>query len=299
MDIEKLTLEQALERHKEGTLVGVFLMSNDDYHRSPGISKSTLDKVHVSPATYRHTILNPEPPTSAMEFGSALHTGILEPGEFDKRYAIAGPELDRRGTKAWQAFEAENPGKVLLKDEEGSKIEQMIKVARKHSRATLLDGMKEIAFFCKHPETGLVLKCKVDVLTAKGVITDYKASAMSVYPERRWASVCYRLRYHVGAAFYLDVVLHALDQSGKNGMFPKIPSAFVLFAQEKDAPFLVKPWAVGEQSILLGRREYEADLKLIKECDEKQAWPGYPEKIEVVELPEYAWKDELEEVGNE
>lgn len=300
IEIEKLSLEQAIERHKAGTLVGVFLMSNDDYHRAPGISKTgALDKVAISPATYRHYVLNPEPPTPAMEFGSAAHTLILEPEKFASMYAVAPPELDRRGTKKWEAFEAENPGKIILKEmgEQGfATMDVMAQAARAHSRSALLEGYKELTFFCKHPETGLLLKCKLDVLTLKGVITDYKTTASLAYPGTAWAKEVYRRRYHVGAAFYLDVVLHALDQAKQTHLFPAVPKSFVLYAQEKTEPFLVKPWAVGESSIALGRRTYEANLRTILECDQKKSWPGYPEKIEVIDVPEYAFNEELEEV---
>lgn len=298
LKVDALTLAEAIERHKAGTLVGVFRMTNEDYHNAPGISKSNLDQVEVSPATYRYSILNPEPPTSPMEFGSALHTAILEPEEFDNRYAVT--DLDRRGTKAWDAFELANPGKIILKkdgDKGAQVVKEMATVAISHSRSQLLAGFKELAFFWKHPETGILCKVKPDNLTTKGVITDYKSCAWPVYPQRIASSVFFKMRYHVGGAFYLDGVVHALDQSGKRDLLPVMPNHFVLYAQEKTAPYLVKPWDLGESSIALGRRTYEANLRKIKECDDKKAWPGYPEKIEPIEMPDYAWNGEREELS--
>lgn len=61
-----------------------------DYHAAPGLSASGLDDLAVSPLRYWHRHINPnrepEEPTRAMVFGSALHAAVLEPEEFDKRY---------------------------------------------------------------------------------------------------------------------------------------------------------------------------------------------------------------------
>ena len=293
MEAEKLNLEQIIKRHEAGTLVGVFQTTNEDYHNAPGISKSGLDDVEEAPAKFKWRREHPEPASDEMQLGSALHVAILEPEEFEKRYAVAGPELTRRGTNKWLEFEQENQGKIPLKFDQGEKIFEMAMAARKHSRALLLEGLKELSFFWKDPETGLLCKCRPDNITAKGVISDYKSTRIA-YPERVWAREILIHRYHVQAAFYLDGVLHALAQANMTHLVDVVPSSFVLFAQEKVEPFLSKPWLVGEASIALGRRAYQTNLRTIKECEKSGVWPGYPEKIEPIECPEYAWQNELD-----
>lgn len=66
-------------------------MTHEEYAALPGLSNSAMTDLAVSPLRYWHKWLNPEyvpePPTPQMQFGSALHCAILEPSEFDKRYA--------------------------------------------------------------------------------------------------------------------------------------------------------------------------------------------------------------------
>jgi len=65
-------------------------MPFDEYQKAPGLSSSALDDFVVSPLRYWHLHRNPdrepEEPSRALVFGQALHTAILEPAEFEKRY---------------------------------------------------------------------------------------------------------------------------------------------------------------------------------------------------------------------
>lgn len=69
-------------------------ITNHDYHTGPGISKSGLDLVAKSPAHYYHAknAANDNEPTVAQAFGTAFHSMLLEPGEFQKTYVV---ELNR------------------------------------------------------------------------------------------------------------------------------------------------------------------------------------------------------------
>lgn len=297
LKIETVDLAQLKALHESGKLVGAFKTSATDYHNAPGMSSSTLLKVDDAPAVYQHYRENPEEATDAQEFGQLLHTLTLEPEAVSERYAVAPPEIDRRGTKAWNEFAAKNVGKIHLKHagEYGfARAEKIAKAAREHSRASLLEGLKEISFFWKDPKTGILCKCRPDNLTMKGAIVDYK-SAEAIYPARAWSSQVYKYGYHVQAAFYLDGVVHALEQSGHSlNEFP-VPKHFVHYAQSKQGPYLVKPWAIGESSLQLGRRKVEELLQTVLKCEKSGVYPGYPESIEVIECPEYAWKDETDE----
>jgi len=65
---------------------------NDEYHASSIITKSKLDKIHRSPAHFKHSRENPEVSTSrALEVGTAVHTAVLEPHLFKLDYF---PDID-------------------------------------------------------------------------------------------------------------------------------------------------------------------------------------------------------------
>ena len=61
-------------------------MSNEDYHKAPGVSSSALPTILFdSPAAYKYK--DPlEQPTQAMEFGTASHAALLEPEMFDSDF---------------------------------------------------------------------------------------------------------------------------------------------------------------------------------------------------------------------
>jgi exodeoxyribonuclease VIII len=274
--------------------VGAFRVKNEDYHNAPGISKSGLDQVDDCPAYFRYCKENPEEPTDDLEFGSAVHTAVLEPELLNERVVIAPEHIQRRGTKEWNQLVEQSVGKIVLKFDQGAKLLAMQKAVLEHSRAYLLRGVREVAFWWKDPETGLLCKCKPDVWNVdEQTVVDYK-TAIAIYPAIVFGSAMLRCRYHVQGAFYTDGVGYALEQSGQ-GQVPK-PDPFMLFAQQKHAPHYAKPWIVGSASIALGRRAYQANLAVIKECEDTGRWPAYPEKAETLECPEKAWDRELDQV---
>ena len=72
--------------------------------------------------------------TSAMTRGSALHTFVLEPDEFEKRYLVA-PDI-RRGTLAWKEVESAAGDREILKDSEFEIIERMAAALWGHPAAS-------------------------------------------------------------------------------------------------------------------------------------------------------------------
>jgi hypothetical protein len=70
----------------------------EEYCAKPGLSHSAMKDLAVSPLRfwYRHLRPDrePEEPTPEMQIGSALHCAVLEPKEFDRRYAceLLAPE---------------------------------------------------------------------------------------------------------------------------------------------------------------------------------------------------------------
>lgn len=293
--IKRANLKELLALHERGELQGVFETSNEDYHAAPGISNTLLTAFSQAPAVYDFIRSHPPEPTDAMIEGSLLHCLVLEPAEFSKRYAVAPETVTHKGSKEWKDFVKANQDKICLKvagSGQYSDAKEIADAARKHARVGLLEGRKELSFWWKDPVTGLLCKCRPDNLHAKGIAVDYK-TAESVYPDRVWSQSLYRFRYHVQAALMLDGIPHALEQAGQSLGETPVPTSFVHYAQEKSAPFLVKPWSLNPATIDLGRREYRECLDGIAECEKKGVWPGYPEKIEGIDAPEYAWKDEL------
>jgi hypothetical protein len=77
-------------------------MQDDAYRRLPGVTFSMLKHMHVSPARYRHYENHPHPDKKEFVHGRALHCRILEPDEYDARYAV-GEGLERLPSD-WRAI---------------------------------------------------------------------------------------------------------------------------------------------------------------------------------------------------
>jgi hypothetical protein len=66
-------------------------MSAGEYFAADGLSASGMKDLEVSPLRYWYLHINPDAPlkipTPEMEFGTALHCAVLEPDQFDQRFA--------------------------------------------------------------------------------------------------------------------------------------------------------------------------------------------------------------------
>jgi hypothetical protein len=76
-------------------------MNHEQYKELPGVSWSSLKDLAVSEYRFWHLHINPnrpEPRTSPeMQFGSALHCAVLEPDQFNERYACMLSQSDYTG----------------------------------------------------------------------------------------------------------------------------------------------------------------------------------------------------------
>src|SRR5512143_2802984 len=61
-------------------------VSLSEYHAAPGYSKSDLDLIARSPAHWKY---GERVTTPAMRLGAAVHTCVLEPDQWERRYARA------------------------------------------------------------------------------------------------------------------------------------------------------------------------------------------------------------------
>lgn len=250
-------------------------MTNQDYHKKTDfISKSLLDLVHKSPAHYLAYIEGEKQvPSSAMNFGSLVHSVVFD----QDNYAIM-PECDRRtkeGKAIYESFLAESEGKELivsLKDyEQALNIKNAVLA---HPKAALLleQGQAEIPVFGKIAD--LDAKCKVDFLNTKyNVCVDLKTTTSSAPHE--FAKSIYNYRYHVQAAFYMDLTK---------------AERFIFIAVEKEAPFNVELYELDSEAIERGRQEYLADIETLKKCKESGIYHGYTtdNKIHIISLPTWA-----------
>lgn len=259
----------------------LFDLADPDYRAFKAVSKSSLDQFAKSPAHYKHVILdgNRPEPTAAMAIGSAFDTYLLTPKLFEATYAIT-PEV-RRGTKAWDEFEAANEGKTLIKPDEFARIKAMAESVRRHEYANRLfsDGTPQVSYKWQDKSSGLLCKGRVDYLTSDGALVDLK-STQSAAPGEFSKSVL-AFRYFLQAAMYLEAHAQATGTA---------TDRFYFVAVEKEPPYLVAVYQLDHEALSHGFATMTAELNHLAACLKRNDWPGYHAGIETIGLPAWALK---------
>jgi hypothetical protein len=296
---------------------------SSDYFSAPGLSNTGLKDLAVSPTRYWHKWLNPErppdEPTPAMQFGSALHCAVLEPGEFDKRYAcevsaedypgclvsmddlrgwLRDHGITPKGTRKDDAISqvqgvdhnvpilevierqhfAANQGKTILSRDDWARVHRAAESLRSEPRiqAILADGQAEVAMFATDPDTGVLLKAKMDWVTPKltmDVKTFSQQRGKSI--DKSVTDAIWYERYHWQA--YLYSTIRTLQPGADRGDGPMARSRavppFVLAFVESEEPHEVrirelKPMTGGQINLFWERARIEVRgmIQVYAEC---------------------------------
>lgn len=294
--MERLSLEELKERAKAGTLIGGFLTNIEDYHDGPGLSSSDVKDMNQSFPGWRRNKLNQvKKKSDALEFGTLYHTTALEIGEFDKRYAITSlARKDSRPNSSWakQEAAAKEEGKKLVKQSDIDTINAMfariagneVEGIKPHSKRKLLLGLKEASFYWKDPQTGVLCKCRPDVITESGHIVDLKTTRCKDDDELQ--SDTYKFGYHISAAMYLNGVIEALRQGPEelHKYVPSVPKNFLFFFQGKKAPYPIFVRHLDPAALGLGTSIFRKTLDKYKEIEDGNLWEHLEEELAKEEL---------------
>lgn len=170
---------RAADLQPKGLDEGIYFgLDEDIYHTDPALSYSGMKKLHKSLAFYwftsplnieadRRTVY--ESDSDALKVGRAMHTYLLEgPEKFKEKYFVSPGEpwdLPRREMVANYEFKKmQEQRRLVMGDDE---IKEMF-----------TGGKAEISIFWRDPETGIMLRCRVDymrILSTTICATDYKS----------------------------------------------------------------------------------------------------------------------------
>lgn len=252
-------------------------MPNEVYHASEGISKSGLDLVNRSPAHYLYSVR--KDPTRAMAIGTAIHAAVLEPELFASQYLLLKDVTDRRSSEYKQACKAHDP-ELVLTGAEAERVAGMQEAVLSNPHAADYlrqdNGWVELSVFAIDPATGVLCKCRFDKLTADLVAVDLKKTQDG--KDRAFSRTMANYRYYVQAAFYTDVFMWATGLELQK---------FIFLAVEEEFPHFNKPWLVADDSYIVGRAEYRADLDAYAQSKADDYWPLPDQSEEYIFLPEW------------
>jgi hypothetical protein len=241
-----------------------------------------------SPAHARAYLTDGSNETEAQRLGTMIHTAVLEPDLFVKKYR-QGPDA-ARNTKAWKDADRAAVDELffgeLIKPAEWEICRSIQKSVSRHplAKAWLSGGFAEQSVFWDDPDTELSCKARPDYVRQSGsdavVLFDLKTTTDCRPPA--FVKAVAEYGYHIQAAYYLD---------GWNAIGPTKAESFAFVAVEKAPPFSVWMHALGPQLIAEGRAAYKRALRIFKECQEVDEWPGYEGSDTVntiTELPSWA-----------
>ena len=257
-------------------------LSNEAYHKGPGISKSQLDLIHKSPALFQWSKAAPEDDEkkSALNVGDAVHAILLEPHRFGDEYVIA-PEFDRRtkaGKQQYEEFEASITSQTVLTADEGRKVQLIRESVMAHPHARWLveaEGDAEASIYWNERSTGLLARCRPDkTIPSLGWIADIKTTA----DMDKFARSVYDYRYHVQDPFYCD---------GYAAHFGEQPAAFVFLVVSTSiecGKYPVRIFTLDLEAKSIGRETYLQDMAVYADCIRTGEWSG----LETLSLPYWA-----------
>jgi len=258
-------------------------MSEKEYRAHPAIAQSTLKLLDRSPAHARWAMNHPKEPTDAMQIGTCLHALVLE-GRTDFVVLPAAAGGNSAAAKAIKAgFIMENPGKIILSHSDAEKVGAMaLGVERCKTAMKMLSLVTEPEKAIFWEESGIQFKALLDAPLALGVM-DLK-STMDASLEEFERSI-YKYGYHIQAAHYLA-------GAAANGL----PCEnFYFLPVESSAPNCARVLMLDHGAIEVGEKERQRLISVYKKCLITGEWPGYPDEIQSVTLPFWAFKKQMEE----
>ena len=263
----------------------------DDYHSDEGISSSGISLILDCPKRYHYEYYVKEKESlkdnDKFIVGQAVHTMILEPDQFDKRFYLMKENVNLT-TKVGKAIYEEamlaSEGRTILRFDKAREVSEMGLSIKNHSiwnKIKLSEGSVENSVYWDAGIYNTRLRARPDFYN-ENIIIDLKTTDSIA----GFSKSVYNYGYHRQAAMQMDG-LEAID--GKKRYF-------AFFVVEKKAPYLTACFTLDNEAIEQGRKEYLEGAATYSECLKYNVWPGYDEKFQLISLPKWAIKKEDEEV---
>jgi hypothetical protein len=147
-------------------------------------------------------------------------------------------------------------------------------------------GANEISIVWVDPETGVLCKARIDRLceiAAQPVVLDLKSTSRPAGTHH-----CQRelkdYGYHQQAALYLDglAVLSPPDAG--------VTRVFMWLFCETEPPYCVRLFQAEDAALDVARQDVRKYLRTYAQCAETKNWPGWPEGVDMLGLPAWAYK---------
>ena len=190
--------------------------------------------------------------------------------------------------KIWDKIESDheklNEGKEIIQYGTYNDIRNMYRIFNSNNCNRALVGVGSLIEYSviASDNGGITLKGRPDIITKDGLVVNYK-TCVDANPET-FMHKAFKMGYVLRAAFEYDMAAHILGEK---------PSGYMIVAQEKQAPFAVVRYVLGDTELEIGRQMYQCALDQYVSYIESGVASRYPEEVQFT-LPDYMYNDSLE-----
>lgn len=263
----------------------IYDLPSSDYHNDKAVSRSGLMALNVSPKQYHYQYLSGEyeaKESKSLKFGTAFHTALLEPEKMDSQFVVwsGKSRATKEGKQEYaDALELAGQREVITEDDMATIRKMAASILSEPAGKQLLlkKGFVEPSCFWTDPITGMPVKSRPDfVLDGGDIVVDLKTTSDATEYGFQRSVVDYG--YDVQAYMQMEGLFHA---TGKR------PSLFVFIVIEKTAPYHTAFFAADAEMIECGRLRYNRLMNRLKECTDRNIWPGYGSTIQNLTVPKW------------
>lgn len=276
------------------TIPGIYPnLSNEDYHKSEGLSNSKMSLLlpPSCPANFRYHEDHVEhKDTDAFSLGTAVHTMCFEPLEFSKRFFIV-QEVPKRnsnlGKAAHEGMLKQAGNKIILDKEDHAIVQAMSRAVTGHQvwKNLMAKVNKDNSpTYIEHSlawyddEYNVLLRSRPDFYT-HDLIIDLKTTKDSTL--QAFSRSVAEYAYHRQAA---------LACAGLKVLTGRDYTNVILFVIDKNPPHFARCYVLNQSALMQGVVEYKKAAQIYAECIQTHEWPRYPEIVEDLDIPNYAYR---------
>lgn len=173
-------------------------------------------------------------------------------------------------------------GKLPVSQSEWDKARLMTDAIKNDDRAVKLfsfpDGKREVSCFWTDPVTGIAYRVRPDYMSVAGnILADIKTTKAVGKEAFEWE--INNWGYHTKAVLYRRAVAALTDTLEHDWQV-----WFVVL--EKTPPYLAKAWRLDVQALAYGAQQFNDLSQTFARCQASGIWPGYPEDVWEIGLPD-------------
>ncbi len=148
------------------------------------------------------------------------------------------------------------------------------------SRGTAGEAINEVTVFWADDETRVYCRARLDSVSSYGgkVVIDLKSCENAQLEE--FSRAINNCDYHFQGGHYL---------AAGNAVEPGAFDRYLFGAVERNPPFASRLWMLSDRALAKGAARRSRCLSTLRQCIETKAWPAYPDTIDVIDLPPYAY----------